>query len=205
MSTVPQQTPMPNWIRAGILAGALIVSSGALCGSVASPSPAASWGNLCDKALPDDIQHVLAAKFMGWTLQSSANLSNPAKERWKSEKPRVCPGVAKGRFESGDKSSSAVLIVRAGSSNSPAKLLLFEGTEGKSSGDFKVLQEMENGASNLFIHSVPVHQFFDKKSADRFQARTPDAIVLFDAGKDEYETDIYFWTGSEYRHEPVDY
>jgi len=32
-----------------------------------------------------------------------------------------------------------------------------------------------------------------------------DSIVLFDAGKDDYGVEVYFWTGDGFRHEPVDY
>jgi hypothetical protein len=113
--------------------------------------------------------------------------------------------VAKGRFDNTGTASFAVLIVHAGSENAGAKLVFVGGAAGEPSSDFKVVQTMESGASDLFIHAVPVQRFLDKKSADKFQVGAPEAILLVDAGKDEYEAGIYFWTGNDYRHEPVDY
>jgi hypothetical protein len=160
--------------------------------------------NLCGTSLPEDIRHVLAARFPDWAIQTSTTLSPSAAQRWRSEKPTACPGVAKGYFESDSKSSVAVLIVRAGQESS-AKLLLFKGANGEYSADFRVLEDAQTGANNLFIRAAPARRFFDKQAVERFGVRAPETVLLFDAGKDEYETDVYFWTGGEYRHEPVDY
>ncbi|HEY6946525.1 MAG TPA: hypothetical protein VI431_15405 [Candidatus Acidoferrum sp.] len=46
--------------------------------------------------------------------------------------------------------------------------------------------------------------FFNEESKKRFQVRATDAILTVDSGDQEYEADIYFWSTSGFRHEPVD-
>jgi len=191
-------------IRA-VSACAIFFAVVAVCEPVRSRSSAVSVEKVCDGALPEGIGKVLAARFPDWVIQSSTTLSPSAEQRWTSEKPAACPGIAKGLLESNSTSSVAVLIVRAVNHDSGAKLLIFQGANGGYSADFKVLEDTQTGANNLFIRTVPTHRFFDKKAVERFGVRAPEAVLFFDAGKDEYETDIYFWNGSTCRHEPVDY
>ena len=162
---------------------------------------AARAADLCSGVLPETITQALAQNFADWTIQSPSNLSPSAAERWKSEKPAACPGLAQGHFEDGSTASYAVLIVHANNQGSAAKLLLFSG----SSTDMKVLEDAATGGKDLFIHAAFASRFFDRKSGDRFGVRAPEAVLLFDAGPNEYETDIYFMTANGFRHEPVDH
>jgi hypothetical protein len=157
--------------------------------------------DLCSDVLPQTVTKALAQNFADWTIQSPSNLSPSAEERWKSEKPAACPGLARGHFEDGSKTSYAVLIVDASNQGSAAKLLLFSG----SSTDMKVLEDTATGGKDLFIHAALASRFFDKKSSAKFGVRAPKAVLLFDAGSNEYETDIYFLTANGFRHEPVDH
>jgi len=68
-----------------------------------------------------------------------------------------------------------------------------------------VLEQISSGAGNYFVQSARVGQFFDAVSVQKFGAASTDSVVLFDAGKDEYGVEAYFWTGEGFRHEPVDY
>jgi hypothetical protein len=165
--------------------------------------PATSPDDLCRGVPPNNIMQAIAQRYEGWTMQSPASLSASAKARWKSEKSVACPALARGHFENSKKTSYAVLIVRAaGNQTSEAKLLLFAS---ESSSNAEVLEDATTGGSDLFIRPTVVSRFFDKKSADRFGVLAPEAVLLFDASKSEYETDIYFRAVNGYRHEPVDY
>ena len=66
-------------------------------------SACASEGqNLCNVgSLPQDIQSRLKEEYGSWKVQEPADLSKHAHERWESEKPLGCPGIAMGHFESG--------------------------------------------------------------------------------------------------------
>src|SRR5258708_7008170 len=55
---------------------------------------------LCDlKSLPENARKRLTEEFSSWKIQESRNLSKQARERWKSEKPLACPGIAIGQFQ----------------------------------------------------------------------------------------------------------
>lgn len=172
--------------------------------SAKADTPAAAAVS-CDNAAPEEIRRELATGFAGWLVQVPGNLSATSHDRWESEKPLACPGVAHGRFNDAHEFSYAVLIVSAGSTEGRAKLLVFS----RSSRDRrylpKVVEEFQSDGHNLFLHTVPVRRFFDAKSRQKFGALAPDAILLVNAGKDQYETDVVFWAGASFKREPVDY
>src|SRR5271170_7445195 len=84
------------------------------------------------KPLPSDIQRQLGEKFGSWKIQETKDLSTTARERWKSEKPQECPGIAVGRFADGATLSYAVLLVPNERSDAGYKFLVFNPTPGKS-------------------------------------------------------------------------
>ena len=60
-------------------------------------------------------------------------------------------------------------------------------------------------ARRPFIQKVPGTEFFDEVSRNKFQVRTPDAILMVDSAENEYEADVYLWSNDKFRQEPVDY
>src|SRR2546425_12496613 len=57
------------------------------------------------ESLPSDIQNRLKEEYGSWKIQEPADLSQRARERWESEKPQECPGIAVGHFERDRKST----------------------------------------------------------------------------------------------------
>ena len=160
---------------------------------------------LC-KPLPSDIQQRLGEEFGSWKIQETKDLSTTARERWKSEKPQQCPGIAVGRFTDGGTLSYAVLLVPKEHSDAGYKFLVFSPTPGKSSFERTVVEQSDrDGAANFFIHRVPISKFFNEPSRKKFGVRATEGILLADAGAKEYETDVYFWSNGSYQHQPVDY
>ena len=68
-----------------------------------------------------------------------------------------------------------------------------------------VEQSGDSHPVGLFIRSVPIAKFFGEQSKRKFHVQTNEAILLVDAGENEYETDVYFWVTDHYQHETVDY
>ena len=62
----------------------------------------------------------------------------------------------------------------------------------------------DGGAGNFFIRAAQIGEFFEEPRK-KFQAQVSEGILFVDAAEKEYESDVYFWTNGEYRHEPVDY
>src|SRR5262245_18488314 len=65
-------------------------------------------------SLPPELQSRLKGEFGSWRIQEPTDLSGRTHERWESEKPLACPGIAVGQFENARTPSYAVLLVRQG-------------------------------------------------------------------------------------------
>ncbi len=157
-------------------------------------------------SLPADIQNRLKWEFGSWKIQEPSNLSARARERWESEKPLQCPGIAAGLFENAKKPSYAVLLVPNGHTGAGYKFLVFSSKAGQPSHETRVVEQSDgSGAANFFIRRVRISKFFDEHSKKKFQVQTSEGILLVDAAENEYETDVYFWTNGSYQHQPVDY
>ncbi len=178
---------------------------GAAFGTPEIPAQKASVGS-CERALPGEVSRMLSDQFNGWTIQNSEALSATARKRWQSEKPVACPGVARGKFTGTKFTSFAVLVVGGPDNKGQAKLVLFSpNNQQQSTYSVQGLDDIRDGVPNYFIHGEKVRRFFDAASTQRFRVAATDSIVLFDARTDEYGTELYFWTGAGFRHEPVDY
>jgi hypothetical protein len=173
------------------------------------PGPAKSTEklSLCNPgSLPDDVQNHLGGELNAWRIQGPADLGPDARERWESEKPLQCPGIAVGHFEDDKTLSYAVLLVPQSRSGTGYKFVVFSAKAGQSSYGMRVAdQSAASEASNYFIHEVEINKFFDEKSKRKFQVQTRQGILLVGSGKIGYEADIYFWAGGKYEGQPVDY
>jgi hypothetical protein len=158
------------------------------------------------ESLPSDIQNRLKEEYGSWKIQEPTDLSQHARERWESEKPLECPGIAVGHFESAKTPSYAILLVPTGHADRGYRFLVFSQKAGDARYEARVIDKLEqNGASNYFIHGTPISKFFDAPSRKKFQAHTVDGILLVDSAENEYGVEVYFWSGGRYRHEPIDY
>jgi hypothetical protein len=181
--------------------------SGTACATDRSGEPTQKdSAESCEHALPGEVSRMLSEQFSGWKIQSSETLSATARDRWHSEKPVVCPGIARGKFVGTTSVSFAVLIIGGPDNKGQAKLVVFSPkNEQQSAYSVQGVDDIGANVPNYFIHEARVRQFFDAASTRRFRVAAVDTIVLFDAGADEYGTEVYFWTGTYFRHEPVDH
>ena len=77
---------------------------------------------------------------------------------------------------------------------------------GKPSYEMTVMEQSDHGgAANFFIRRVRINKFFDAPSRKMFGVEASEGILLADAGANEYEADVYFWSNGSYQHQPVDY
>src|SRR5258708_25676912 len=66
----------------------------------AAPGDADELLGLCRlESLPEDIRGSLQRNFSAWKIQEPTDLSPHARERWASERPLACPGIAAGHFQ----------------------------------------------------------------------------------------------------------
>src|SRR5580658_1936 len=156
-----------------------------------------AWGNqdrlaCSSEALPAAIQSQLRADFADWKIQGAEDLSSTARKRWESTKDRTCPGIAVGEFETANK-TYAILLVPVGHPDTAYRFLVFSGDEGQPPHKSLVEKWDGGGAANYFIQKIRIADYFSDVSKRRLQVDANDGILLADAGKTEYETDVYFW------------
>src|ERR1700730_12748422 len=164
-----------------------------------------STPNLCGvESLPSEIQTRLKIEFNSWKIEDPDGLSTHAKERWKSEKPLACPGLAKGQFDDSDLPSYAILLVPKVNPQSAYKFLISTRLSGEQSYESQVLDSGDAGADNFFIHAIRLRKFFDERSRLKFHAHSREGILLVDAAENEYEVDVYFRADRIFTHQPVD-
>ena len=175
-----------------------------LSGLTAPPQNARrAAGAACRTVLPSDVQQQLA-RMEGWTIQQPSSLGARARERWTAEKPLACPGVAVGRFSNDSGLSYAVLLVSASQSGA-YKLLMFTAATETRGYAVQTLDSGDMGAVNFFVHQVAIHKFFNAAAVGRLRPEARDGLLVVDAGNDEYQSDIYFFTRGAYRREWIDY
>jgi hypothetical protein len=183
----------------------LALLSGQQGSSLPAPAKPSEDPALCEVgSLPRSVQNRLK-EFGSWKVQEPPDLSRRAHERWESEKPLECPGIAIGHFESAKTPSYAVLLVPQGHADSGYKFLVFSPKARQPSYEMRAVDSGDSGAANFFIHRVRISKFFDEQSRKKFQARTSEGILLVDSAQKEYGAEVYFWSGGSYQHQSVDY
>src|SRR5689334_1956117 len=155
-------------------------------------------------ALPLELQKRLKSEFSSWKIQDTANLTENAKERWQSEKPLACPGIAVGKFESQTRTSYALLLVPLSNPDSAYRFLVFTPNNGAQGGLTTVESSDAPGAANGFVRAVALTKVFSADWRQKRNVAGPQGILFVDAAPDEYEADVYFWSAGRYRHEPID-
>jgi hypothetical protein len=159
-------------------------------------------------SLPKDIQSHLKERYSSWKVQEPDYLNSNARERWESEKPLQCPGIAMGHFDSADATSYAVLLTSQSRTGAGAgyKFIIFSPNSRQQSYTISFDEQVdEDGSGNFFIHRVSISKFFDENSKKRFQVQSSEAILLVGSAEKQYGAEVYFLAKSGYKHEPVDY
>jgi hypothetical protein len=152
------------------------------------------------------LQNRLKADFPSWKVQEPSNLSQRARDRWRDEKPLVCPGIASGQFESKNQISYAILLVPAKNPDSAYRLLVLTPGVGSSANSLRVIDQWDKGgASYNFIHTIQISKVFSKEWIRKLQLKTNEGILTVDSGENEYGVEVYFLANGQYRHEPIDY
>ena len=159
----------------------------------------------CDlTALPVQLQQRLKAEFSSWKIQDAESLTKNAKERWQSEKPLACPGIAIGNFASPTRTSYALLLVPLSNPDSAYRFLVFTPNK-EAQSDLTIIESSDApGAANGFVRSVALSKMFSADWSRKLNVAEPEGILFIDAGPDEYEADVYFWSEGKYHHEPID-
>ena len=157
-------------------------------------------------SLPSDIQTPIKRDFASWRIQEAQLLSEHARKAWASTNPQACPGIMVGLFQNSVTPSYAVLLVSPHHPDSGYKLIVYNRPEGKPLYEAVEIEHSDDpGASNYFIRKVVLTDFFNEEVKKKFNAQSPEGILLVHSAEQKHEANIYFFSNGSYRHEPVDH
>jgi hypothetical protein len=103
------------------------------------------------ESLPPDIQNRLKEEYGSWKIQEPADLSQRARERWESEKPLDCPGVAVGHFGSAKTVSCAILLVPTGHADVGYRFLVFSQKAGQPAFESRLVEKLDQSAAANYL------------------------------------------------------
>jgi len=185
---------------------AVVWVAGLLFAPTLSLFPAVSHGeepaDLCRfDSLPVDVRHSLERRFGGWQIQSAASLSPRARQRWAAERPLTCPGIAVGHFDDSQAFSYALLLI--GTDHASSRLLVFTPLSGQAFYGFRLVDQFESSADDVFVRTVPNSQYLGKDALFAHRSREGDSLLLSNSAKGTPEEVVYVWMPDGYRHQAV--
>jgi len=114
------------------------------------------------------------------------------------------PWYRRWQVESPTRISYALLLVPLSSPNNAYRFLVFTPNNEAQSGLTVVESSDGPGAANGFVRTVALTKVFSADWRRKLNVAGPEGILFVDAGLDEYEADVYFWSEGKYHHEPID-
>jgi hypothetical protein len=131
----------------------------------------------CDVKLPEQVGTEMRAKFVGWRIETTADLSNDHQQMWEKTHSLECPGLASGHFTSASRLSYALLLVSKDPKVFGYRLLVAD-SDAESSFHLRVLQRFDQPiSSDVVVYRTPPGKYFQpEKSGD--VSVSLDGIVL---------------------------
>jgi hypothetical protein len=200
----------PAFSRRAMLTRALYIFLG--CTLLAGPAPTlhaapAEPDELLDlcrpDSLPQDIRGSLSRNFSAWKILEPIDLSTRARTRWGAERPLSCPGIAAGHFQDPKSPSYALLLIPADHSSSAYKLLIYTQQSGQPYFGFKAVGQMDGGASDVFVQTVPTARFPEAASKWLAHSHVSEAVMLVDSAATQ--AFLYLYSQASFEREPVNY
>lgn len=153
-------------------------------------------------SLPADIRGSLTRNFSAWKIQEPTDLSARARTRWAVERPLTCPGIAAGHFQNAKGSSYALLLIPANHGSAAFRLLIFTQQASQQFYGFKAVAQGD-GASDVFVHTVPTVRFFESTSKWVAHSRVSETVMFVDSAAQQ--ANLYIWADDSYQQQQVNY
>jgi hypothetical protein len=159
----------------------------------------------CDEIqLPTKVREQLKTIYPTWTIQNHQSLSKTALSRWSSQKPMGCPGAIEGEFLPDGTRAYILLIVPREYHDSRYQLVIMREVVGQNIRPETIETSEAPGACNYFLQMVRTSDYFSREKAKRFKPQAKESFLVLDAGEQEYEVDLYFWSEGRFNNSPVD-
>jgi hypothetical protein len=161
--------------------------------AVAAPAVAQS-SNCMIRDLPKGIADVVSSKYRDWKLEQTSDLGSDDHELWAKAHGNLCPGIASGHFESNDRITYAVLLLKKNPPRQGYKFLLFNENR---FGVFEsvVLDQVEGkNAGQPVISRVPPGEYSDPETGKSVKTKLDSVLLEWI----EAAAQLYYWSGSKY-------
>jgi hypothetical protein len=175
----------------------LAVASGALA-LISVLSARAQTSDPCaETRLPRSVNELIRARFPGWRREQASDLSSDDRQLWLKAHVNDCPGIAIGHFESRDRLTYALFLVRPADVENGYKLLVFDKMP---NGDAYILKltEQANGPTydGVVIVTAPPGHYSDYEHTRISVTTKLDGFYLEFIEKGAL---FYYWSGRRYR------
>lgn len=149
----------------------------------------------CSTVLPTPVHKLLTSQFKEWRPRQLSDLESYDQKLWLKFHPRDCPGVAAGRYQSGDELSYAVLLVSKSTPNNGYKLIVVSKNRAQGTYSWKMLDSATGQVNSGTVVSTVKpgkHTDFERGKSVTIKSDSIDLQWL------EQAAVLYYWSGGRY-------
>jgi hypothetical protein len=161
--------------------------------SVVAPAIAQSRDSTT-RDLPKGIADIIGSKYAGWRSEQISDLEVEDHELWAKAHGDICPGIAIGHFESNDRVTYAVLLLKKDAPNQGYKFLLFNENRSGTFESILVGHAEGKNSGQPVISRVPPGEYLDPESGKSVKTKLDSVLIQWI----EAAAELYYWSGSKY-------
>jgi hypothetical protein len=150
--------------------------------------------NCSIRDLPKGIADIIGSKYAGWRLEQISDLGPDDHELWAKVHGDTCPGIAIGHFQSNDRVTYAVLLLKTNAPDQAYKFLLFNEDRSGTFGSILVGHAEGKNAGQPVISRVPPGEYSDPETGQSVKTKLDSVLIEWI----EAAAQLYYWSGSKY-------
>ena len=164
---------------------------------MAASSVRAQIANPCAD-MPSPILKLIQTKFSGWTAEQLSELGSEDQQLWVKAHGNQCPGTAVGHFESSDRLTYALLLVRHSNPTGGYKIVVFNRVPNRDAYAWKLVDHWDTSTYGAVVLSkVPPGHYSDYEDVRISVTTKLDGVLLEFI---ERGAMLYYWTASRYKY-----
>jgi hypothetical protein len=150
----------------------------------------------CIAVLPAQVSELLSSKFPGWRPKQLTDLESDDRQLWLKAHPRECPGIAAGHFESADRFSYVVLLVRKEEPTGGYKLVVLSKIRISDAYTWNLLDHADGQTyAGLVISKAQPGKYSDWENTKSIRIKFDGVYVEWI----EKGADLYYWSAGRYQ------
>jgi hypothetical protein len=147
--------------------------------------------------LPSPVTEVIRTKFSGWRPEQILDLGPDDRQLWLKAHLNDCPGIAAGHFESVDRLTYAVLLVRPSAPTNGFKILVLNKMSSAEAYAWKLVEQADGPTyGGIVIEKAPAGHYSDYEDARISVTTRLDGFYLEFIEKGAI---LYYWSARRYK------